>query len=150
LSLHFSFTLSLSLSSPNRILSSLGCRFLCRFFAAISAVFPRCWPVAVFARVELLVFGCQKLWGFLVAVWWYDWGLVWLGRGGVVDILGSSCCRFGEGCLSRQLWPFWFRNYCRSYCYFRGRVRAVFTVFERRVCDCWEDDLAGLECHIFM
>ncbi|KAF6168568.1 hypothetical protein GIB67_005180, partial [Kingdonia uniflora] len=28
-------------SSPNRILSSLACRFLRRFFTVISAVFPR-------------------------------------------------------------------------------------------------------------
>ncbi|KAF6173659.1 hypothetical protein GIB67_023018 [Kingdonia uniflora] len=43
LSLHFSFTLSLSspnriLSSTNRIFSSPACRFLRRFFAVISAV----------------------------------------------------------------------------------------------------------------
>ncbi|KAF6154866.1 hypothetical protein GIB67_018303, partial [Kingdonia uniflora] len=95
-------SLSLSLSSPNRILSSLACRFLRGFFAVITVVFPRCWAVAVIAWVELLVFGCQKLWGFLAAAWWYDWGLVWLGRGIMVAILGSSCCHFGEGCLSRQ------------------------------------------------
>ncbi|KAF6145597.1 hypothetical protein GIB67_037630, partial [Kingdonia uniflora] len=143
-------SLSLSLSSPNRILSSLACRFLRGFFVVISVIFPRCWPVAVIVWVELLVFGCQKLWGFLAAVWWYDRGLVWLGRGGMVAILGGSCCRFGEGCLSRQWWPFWFRNYCHSHCYYGRRVRTVLTPFEHRACDCWAADLAGLEWLIFM
>ncbi|KAF6143217.1 hypothetical protein GIB67_035631 [Kingdonia uniflora] len=109
-----------------------------------------CWPVAVIALVELLVFGCQKLWDFLTAVWWYDWGLVWLGRGGMVAILGSSCCHFGEGSLSRQWWQFWFRNYCHSYCYYGRRVRTVLTPFEHWVPDCWAADLAGIECLIFM
>ncbi|KAF6154716.1 hypothetical protein GIB67_035681, partial [Kingdonia uniflora] len=113
--------------------------------AVISAVFPRCWPVAVITWVELLVLGCPKLLGFLAAVWWYDWGLVWLGRGGMVAIQGSSCCHFGKGCLSRQWWPFWLRNYCHSYCYYGRRVRTVSKPFELRVRDCWAADLAGLE-----
>ncbi|KAF6141882.1 hypothetical protein GIB67_037850 [Kingdonia uniflora] len=109
-----------------------------------------CLPVAVIAWVKFLVLRCQKLWGFLTAVWWYDWGLVWLGRGGIVAILGSSCCRFGEGCLSRQWWPFWFRNYCHSYSYYGRRFRTVLTPFEHRVRDCWAADLEGLEWPIFM
>ncbi|KAF6148705.1 hypothetical protein GIB67_019313 [Kingdonia uniflora] len=68
----------------------------------------------------------------------------------MVAILGSSCCRFEEGCLSRQWWPFWFRNYCHSYCYYGRRIRTVLTPFEHRVRDCWAADLAGLEWLIFM
>ncbi|KAF6140487.1 hypothetical protein GIB67_010317, partial [Kingdonia uniflora] len=68
----------------------------------------------------------------------------------MVAILGSSCCRFREGFLSRKWWPFWFRNYCHSYCYYGRRVRTTLMPFEHRVRDSWAAYLAGLEWLIFM